>query len=240
MRKRGCSWQKSLLLHEISVVQNNYPVILRTRWESFCTVPCRSAPNFEHFLPRKQECPSFPLSAMHWMAWQETLICPPAQHILETALGVRTDCTAAWKLRAARGVRPNQVRADPHRKKQTGGLLNTMHLSEYCMGSLSMLSDSGGQSAVCWWTFTPWAEMLKNQTIPKPNKLKKWLPVLQSAKIPAVIWAGGLWSGQRLGVGLTRRRASWANCNNQEVAQISRFREGHSICLPGPEMDGQT
>lgn len=58
-------WQKSLLLHKIRVVQENYPDTVRTCWETFSVVPHSSAPDFELFLPRMQELLFlFPLSHM--------------------------------------------------------------------------------------------------------------------------------------------------------------------------------
>lgn len=77
-----------------------------------------------------------------------------------------------------------------------------------------------------------------NNTTSKPKKLKKWLLVFPSARILVEIRAGGLWSGQRMGVdpraklGGTVKTTTTRSCSDKQIQR--------KFCFPGLGMNRQT
>lgn len=96
--------------------------------------------------------------------------------------------------------------------------------------------------AMCWTTFTPWAEMLNNnnkKTTPKPKKLKKWLLMFQNGRSLAVIRIGGLCSGQRVGVGLRAKFGGGPSGQTTTTRSCSYKQLQRKSCFPGLGINGQ-
>lgn len=87
VRRRGYSWQKYVLLHKIGVAQENHPDTIRTCWESFSVIPYTSAPDFELFLPRKQELLLFSPFSHMWDAMVGDAHLPSSPPRLKDSLG---------------------------------------------------------------------------------------------------------------------------------------------------------